>query len=174
MCKNHCKHCGNETKNQSYCSRSCANIGSKKTSKVRITKKCRKCDNIVKRSDVVFCSTHYKEYLEEKEARIQNTTLEQYTTRPSITNQHPSSKFAHIRGLARSKFKHLACLPCFNCGYDKHVELCHIKPLSSFPSTATISEVNNIKNIIQLCPNCQWEFDNGKLHLDFPDQLKSQ
>jgi hypothetical protein len=50
---------------------------------------------------------------------------------------------------------------CAKCGYSKHVEICHIKPLAEFPDTATIGEINNISNLIQLCPNCHWELDHS-------------
>lgn len=175
MCKNHCKNCGKETKNPSYCSKSCSAIATNKLSpKRKITKKCSKCNNLVRNCKSTLCEAHFKEQTFTKKEDILNTTLESYSSRVCITNLHASSKFAHIRGLARSWFRDLSKLPCANCGYDNHVELCHIKPISSFPDTATVREVNNIDNIIQLCPNCHWEFDNGKLHLDFPDQLKSQ
>lgn len=49
---------------------------------------------------------------------------------------------------------------CQNCGYSKHVEVCHIKPVSKFPDTAKLDEVNNITNLLLLCPNCHYEFDH--------------
>lgn len=49
---------------------------------------------------------------------------------------------------------------CFKCGYDKHIEICHIKPVSQFSLESTIKEVNDTNNLILLCPNCHWEFDN--------------
>ena len=53
------------------------------------------------------------------------------------------------------------CPSCAKCGYDKHVELCHIKDIANFDDDSLLSEVNSRNNIIQLCPNCHWEFDNG-------------
>jgi hypothetical protein len=50
--------------------------------------------------------------------------------------------------------------PCEKCGYDKHVELHHIRPVSDFPLDATIAEVNNRSNILLVCPNCHWEVHN--------------
>lgn len=53
---------------------------------------------------------------------------------------------------------------CRICGYDKHVEVCHIKPVAEFPDSAVImSEINNPSNLIGLCPTHHWEFDNGLL-----------
>ncbi len=51
------------------------------------------------------------------------------------------------------------------CGYSKHVEICHKQAVSLFPDTATMIEINNLANLLALCPNCHWEFDNGLLKL---------
>ena len=50
---------------------------------------------------------------------------------------------------------------CAICGYDKHIEVAHIKAVSDFDDTATIREINSITNLIGLCPNHHWEYDNG-------------
>ena len=55
---------------------------------------------------------------------------------------------------------------CQSCSYDKHVELAHLKSVSSFPSTATLKEINSPDNVLVLCPNCHYEFDNGLLPLE--------
>lgn len=54
---------------------------------------------------------------------------------------------------------------CAICGYDIHVEICHIKSVSSFNSSAKLSEINDINNLIYLCPNHHYEFDNGLVKL---------
>jgi 5-methylcytosine-specific restriction endonuclease McrA len=46
------------------------------------------------------------------------------------------------------------------CGYNKHAEIAHIIPVSHFPSEATIAQINALDNLVALCPNCHWEFDN--------------
>jgi len=50
---------------------------------------------------------------------------------------------------------------CNICGYDKHYEVSHKKPVASFPDEASVSDINHISNLIALCRNCHWEFDNG-------------
>ena len=55
---------------------------------------------------------------------------------------------------------------CFICGYDKHVEVAHIKPVSEFDENATILEINDINNLIGLCPNHHWEYDNNLLNIE--------
>ena len=49
---------------------------------------------------------------------------------------------------------------CANCGYDKHVELAHIKAVADFDDDTLLSVVNSPDNVLSLCPNCHWEFDN--------------
>jgi tryptophan halogenase len=99
------------------------------------------------------------EKIQNKKENTLNTPLGEF--REKNKHLHRSSLNAHIRVLARSWFKDLTKLPCACCGYDKHVELCHIKSLSSFGDDSLISEANHKDNIVQLCPNCHWEFDNG-------------
>lgn len=56
-------------------------------------------------------------------------------------------------------------LKCKICGYDKYIEICHIKSVSDFSDDSKISEINNIKNLVGLCPNHHKEFDNNILDL---------
>ena len=56
-------------------------------------------------------------------------------------------------------------IKCFVCGYDKHVEIAHIKAVSDFSGESLISEINNIDNLIALCPNHHWEYDHGLLDI---------
>jgi len=168
---NNCLLCEKETLNSKYCSKSCAGkVNNHLLPKRKTTRKCAKCDLTVKSYRHSLCETHHEEYMKTKFDYIKELTLADYQTKESLKNLHVSSKNAHVRLLARSHFKHLTKLPCHNCGYDKHVELCHIKPVRAFDLSSKIKEVNSPNNIIQLCPNCHWEFDNGLLKLDFPDQ----
>lgn len=54
---------------------------------------------------------------------------------------------------------------CIVCGYDKFIEACHIKAVAEFEDTATLEEINNINNLVGLCPNHHKEFDNGLLDI---------
>lgn len=49
---------------------------------------------------------------------------------------------------------------CEVCGYSKHVEVCHLRPIYGFPATATIAEINDPTNLTLRCPNCHWELDH--------------
>ena len=159
---NTCKNCGKETANPKFCSKTCAaQVTNREYPKKKCKKICNKCDKPVKSYRHTLCDLHHKEYIETRFDYIKELTLNDYWSKKSLTNLPKSSKNAHIRGLARTQHKNLTTLPCAKCGYDKHVELCHIKPLKEFDETSTIAEVNCRTNIIQLCPNCHWEFDNG-------------
>lgn len=54
---------------------------------------------------------------------------------------------------------------CVVCGYNKHYEVAHIKSVSSFNDDILVSEIDNIDNLISLCPNHHWEYDNNKLNI---------
>lgn len=54
---------------------------------------------------------------------------------------------------------------CVICGYNKHYEVCHIKPVSEFDDTITLREINDINNLVALCRNHHWEYDKGLITL---------
>jgi hypothetical protein len=162
-----CVNCNVNTKNPKFCSRSCAaSYNNKLFPKRLLKKKCIKCDNLVKSYRHNQCEFHWNEYIENKPEIYKNRTLKEYFEKDSLKDLHPSSKSAHIRGLANSWFKHLKLLPCANCDYPLHVELCHIRAISDFDENSLLREVNSIENIIQLCPNCHWELDNNLLNIE--------
>ena len=78
----------------------------------------------------------------------------------SVRGFHSSWTNSHIRIFARNWLKHLTKLPCKKCGYSKHVELAHIRAVSDFRDDELLRDVNSADNIVQLCRNCHWEFDN--------------
>jgi HNH endonuclease len=57
-------------------------------------------------------------------------------------------------------------LQCFACGYNLHVEIAYRRPVSDFPSTATMREINALSNLVALCRNHHWELDQGLLVLN--------
>ena len=69
-----------------------------------------------------------------------------------------------IRKLADSIFKKSnKPRECAVCGYSKHIEIAHIKGVSEFSDDSLVSEINDINNLVALCPNHHWEFDSGNL-----------
>lgn len=57
-------------------------------------------------------------------------------------------------------------MKCIVCGYNKHVEIAHIKAVSDFDDNSRISSINALENLIALCPNHHWEFDNNLIKLN--------
>jgi len=171
-----CENCSKEFfKNKSeaarsprhFCSRSCAN-SKHNTEKAKRSKKQRTC---------TLCT---KSYIQTKARRKicevcfvpplckDNMTLSQCKDKLSVQGKHPSWYTVHVRGHNRTKNKKLAT-SCQKCGYSKHVECCHIKPVASFEGNATLAEINHVDNIVVLCRNCHWEFDHNQLSIvDIP------
>lgn len=73
---------------------------------------------------------------------------------------------AKIRGWARKVYElNNGPRECYACGYDLHIDVCHIKDVRHFDLDALVSEVNDFKNLVALDRRCHWEFDNGHLRL---------
>jgi hypothetical protein len=155
-----------------YCSRSCSasknNLFVQKNKPIKFV--CTQCNiiftrNYKNRSNKIClqCKEQNGNYQNILTNTIKNQTIKEYCV---SNNVHPSWRFARIRGLNRSWNKQLTNNPCQVCGYKTHVELAHIKPLHSFKEHSLLSEVNNPNNILVLCPNHHWEFDNGGLLLE--------
>jgi len=49
---------------------------------------------------------------------------------------------------------------CKICGYNKYIDVCHIKDVKDFNDEALIVEINDIDNLVALCPNHHVELDN--------------
>ena len=161
-----CLHCKKETNNPKFCSRSCSAswTNSQSPKRKRKTYICNDCSSTIDRRSYKDSTRICKTCLRERD--IKSKTLGEYKERASVKGKHPSWVFSGVRGLNRSWNKDLISKPCANCGYDKHVELCHIKPLSEFSDDTPLSEANHRNNNVQLCRNCHWEFDNGILSIE--------
>lgn len=162
-----CLLCQTPTNNPKYCSIKCAgksstaNLLAQKQAKGLKSYYC-SCGNLLRigwKPGSKFCDN----------CKTNPRKNKNFVKWSSITIKDFKSKFktiyqynARIRSLARSSIK---LTPCKNCGYNNHVEVCHIKPVKDFLDTNFISEVNDISNLVCLCPNCHWEFDNGLIKL---------
>ena len=154
----YCLQCNKETFNPKFCGRSCnAKYHNRNPYRERKNPqgKCQKC-NIEIRKQLIYCKDCTPSRYSWKNVTIgdaKRRDKKQYTNR--------------VRENARRiKFKNLnKIIPCQNCGYEKFVEICHIKAISSFPDDTLISVINDDSNILALCPNCHWEFDNGLIKI---------
>ena len=149
-----CNSCNSsyETKDHSskYCCRDCF-YSSQSTKEKNLCKNCK--SNHSRYSD--FCSN-----LCRLEETMKSKTLGE------CSSYEQQNKYRAIRGYAHSYFKALGKpTSCKVCGYNLHVELCHIKPVSQFVESDTVWDCNKPENIVFLCRNCHWEFDNGILDM---------
>lgn len=149
-----CFKCGKQTDNPKFCSRSCSASYTNKMSPKRKKKQhfCKYC-GIPVDGRKTTCPEH----------NINNIDWSIITLR-ELTDKRSYQKNGRIRELARFKFKNKE-LKCLICGYNTHVEICHKKSISSFSSDTPISVINSDDNLVCLCPNHHWEFDNGIISL---------
>ena len=89
------------------------------------------------------------------------------TTLQMLKNRYAIGEFhAKLRGHARSIYKQSGRpLECFSCGYNLHVDVCHIQDVKDFPLDTLVSVVNDIDNLVALDKRCHWEFDHGYLKI---------
>lgn len=163
--KNICINCNSQTNNLKFCSSSCAAKVNNKLSPKRKTEKhnlCLKCDKKLsrcknKRKNQLCSLCSNKELvLEYGEKTMKDAIAHAYEVRSS---RH---KYELIRSHAHrlSKYMNWKTHICQICGWDKHTELCHIKPIHTFSLDCLLKEINCKENIIFLCPNCHWLMDN--------------
>jgi len=151
-----CLNCGQTTDNPKFCSSSCAakynNVHHpKRVQKIRYCKHC----GVEIPAGRTVCDDC-------------NPSLVDWSQR-TLKSLQDSAKYqvnAKVRDIARYNYEK-ANLPrvCANCGYDKHVEICHVKAINSFPEETPVAVISDLTNLVALCPNCHWEFDNGILIL---------
>jgi hypothetical protein len=149
-----CPTCSTITNNYKYCSLKCCD----RHKKTYYCKACSKISHIGYSNRKKYCSECNP--IHNKSLRDwSKTTIEQHFN--NLPNFQANSR---IRALARSIYKKSSKpKSCFNCGYSKFYEVCHIKPISSFDRSTSIAIVNDIDNLIALCPNCHWELDHKLL-----------
>jgi hypothetical protein len=83
-----------------------------------------------------------------------------------LTRKNWQSARTAIRNHANTVLRQSTQKPeCKVCGYAKHVEVCHIKSVSEFTDDSLIGEINALDNLVYLCPNHHWEFDNNGLDI---------
>lgn len=144
-----------------FCTKSCANSFNNKLIPKRKIKeiKCKKCDKILiretskqRKTYCTECHPHFREY--------------DKITFQEVKNKRFYQKHSRIRELARNKYFNKNKNPvCCNCGYSKHIEVCHIQAVKDHNDTDTIAYINRDENLISLCRNCHWELDNGILKI---------
>ena len=141
---------------QQYCSRKCADTNRRKP----VYKRCANptC-NMEKNTHHVLCPKCTKEG---RRGRAQSQyKLSDEMTLEECTKRINSNKYDVVRAEARKKIVNSGKdMKCEICGYNNHVEIAHIKPVSEFTKTTLLAEINSFNNLKILCPNHHWELDN--------------
>lgn len=159
-----CVGCASMTNNPKFCSRSCAAKTNNRLTPKRkaLVRECRTCGGVWQLPRVIHQSNRCPACA--GEFKHSSATIGHVRAYQSSVGKHRSWLHATVRQRARAKFKQQAALGCEICKYAKHVEICHIKGVTTFPDTALIDEeVNAPTNVRFLCPNHHWEFDHGLL-----------
>lgn len=153
---------------KNYCSSSCAAIANNKITqefKKKKTKKCKNCPNLIF-THAIYCKTCWNQF-----GSIDNLTLFDVAGDRCMD----ATRYSPIRARCRRVYmqsERPKC--CLKCGYEKHIEICHIKAISEFSLDSIISEINSRGNTVALCPNCHWEFDHGLISKQEIQQLNEQ
>ena len=179
-----CLNCGKSVKNK-YCNISCQNKYKIIVNKAKYYLSpylCKHCNGIIeyKYRMNTFCSRSCSAIVSnsnrkrEKIIKIKNKILKPTDNLIKFQNKGKIFELSKNWQSARSTIRKNACLvfknsekeyKCFVCGYNNHVEIAHIKPVSDFSGESKLSEINDINNLVALCPNHHWEFDNGIINL---------
>lgn len=153
-----CQNCKKPNrKNRRFCSASCAAIIGNKTKKRQYKEHpCKKCGELCR-----LRYTHCKLCISTMKIDKENRTLSEL----KYMDGYKCNENTHVRERARVFAKKLGWNTCRNCGYNKFIQICHIKGIADFPDDAKLCEVNAESNLLPLCPNCHWEFDHDMLTL---------
>jgi hypothetical protein len=96
--------------------------------------------------------------VKERRDALLNRTIES-----CMSHKNP---FVHVRKVARVLMEESGReKKCAVCGFDAHVEVCHIKPISQFDRETLLLEVNSFDNLVYLCPNHHTLLDMGLISL---------
>lgn len=155
-----CLICNSEHNNPKFCSRSCAAIfNNKKHPKrkaERIPCKRKECVNLILKSTKnKYCNKECKPIVING-----NKTMKEML---DTSNCHRATIHSKIRESARRVAKKLGLKQCHICSYNLHVEICHLKSISSFSLEVPISIINHPNNLVALYRNHHWEQENGYL-----------
>ena len=142
------------SEHRKYCSLSCYWIIANKNRIV--IPKCSNCEKDTSRWNNgiarKFCNECFNNLF-----RVANKTIVDLI----LGSKDPQNKYRKIRFNAKWILDRSGIVKiCSKCNYTKHVEVCHTKAISDFPLDTKITVVNSLTNLMYLCPNCHWEFDN--------------
>lgn len=124
--------------------------------------------------DIRFCSqacayTQLRENWKGAKAGTRHLTMPSRATKHTqIFKTKKEAPRKSIWRFARLAFGSLRSMDvCECCGSTRTLnDVAHVKAINSFPDEAFIYEINQISNLICLCPNCHRAFDSGLIPLE--------
>ena len=147
--------CGQTTKNPKFCSKSCAAKHNNVLYPKRKAKKhnCSVCgDKVSKNCKTGMCVTcinqHHIDRYGDKKLSECYATFARHKYQCVRHHDHGVAKMADIER------------KCIECGYSTHVELAHRKPIHLFHPDTLLRKINDISNLVFLCPNHHWELEH--------------
>ena len=162
-----CKNCGTRFEKESrhfrlaekrganhFCNRSCSAKYNNKKRKKAPQNYCECGAKIQKRS--TRCSSCNYEHLKKSLSGDDSETLGEIYSRYPNDRHRASNVYALINGRARTR--HRKADDCDNCNWGYNLVWHHVTPMSEFPMTATIAEINDRSNLMCLCRNCHAYF----------------
>jgi hypothetical protein len=159
-----CKNCEKETPNPKFCSKSCsASYNNAITPRRKLTKLCKGCEELIP-ARLTFCSKECGN-IHRNQKSLEDWGKLTLAEVKGSGSANAGSRYPYIRAFSRKTYL-LSNMGnhCAVCGYDLHFEVAHIKQVQSFDENTPVSVVNDLSNLVALCRNHHWEFDNG--HLD--------
>lgn len=164
-----CKNCNQKTKNPKFCSKSCSTSynskseNGRKNGRTEVAKFCKICSTKIK---IDSGGTDKCRNCRDKIKTKTGDYVSRYEVTKEMISTNDTQKYRRIRDFARRIAKsHGKLKECKICKYSIHVECAHIKPINEFSDDDKLCEINNPDNLIGLCPNHHWEFENGKLQI---------
>jgi hypothetical protein len=151
--------------NPCFCKKCNGIINVKEKEKVSNVKKRKFCSSSCSASFNNIGITRVKrkeENIKDKKFNIGDLTKGDLFKRYSSYQSARSTICKHAR---RIYFRSSKDEKCFICGYDKKIDIAHIKSVSSFSMDSKISEINDINNLLALCPNHHGEYDEGLIEI---------
>lgn len=141
-----------------FCSKSCsASFNNTKHPKRNLKGKCKKC-KVITSSSRTYCKTCFQNNKND----YSKITLQELKQICGSRNSYSTT----LRYNARKILANAGLLSkCFFCPYKTKVHAHHIRPVSTFPLTSALNEVNNLNNLIGVCPNCHTDIHEGVLLL---------
>lgn len=142
-----CKSCGTSTTARYRYCELCRSQGK------HLKSKCRNCDTPIS-NKYKYCSgcRSQGKHLTNNNF-IVNNILQKYFIIKGANRYSPIRD--HARKVTGNRLQ-----KCIICGYDRHIETCHIKEIKEFSPDTKIGIVNDPSNLVLLCPNHHWELDH--------------